>query len=444
MKKKLLSLVMIFVMQQALYAKPQASTMTIQSKQEQQQKMPLLLGVVGKHTAELDEFARYIKIMLDRTNQRTSGFKVTVKSFEKVPTTKQVKQMAVDGFPLSVFITESADNFLEWRMYDTKVASMVRGKRFAKQDMPVRCRAELLAGQLWPLLTGQEGFFTSRIAFCKEVQGEKKRARTICLAPPYADPAQSLYNEFCTPLVEKGRAFALRWNKDSISPLLLYSEATRSNIRLMSVDLHKQRKLVSNFDGFNMLPSFSADSKRVIYCRSLNGKSQLYVCEQKDDESLVRPITANNGNNVCPTLCENGDIIFCSDAYKKGPQVCYYHAFTEQTEVLTDGDHCVSPAYCAKSGKIAYSAFVDGAMQIFVYDMKTKKSEQVTFDKNHKEECTWSPCGNYLAFTVQTGSASRIAVLNLVTQERTFLTSAQDRCNHPAWSPAYKVPLVVS
>ncbi len=429
-----------------------SSSMTVKSIAAQQQKMPLLIGVIGQDNQELESFAHFAKIILDRKNQKTSGFMVTVQSFEKIPSKKNIKQLATDGIPLTVFITSNADGHLEWRMYDTRYASMVRGQRFAHQNMPIKNRAEHLADQLWPVLTGQEGFFTSRIAFCKEVQQSDQKPQKrigqkhISVVTPYADPAQENYSELIDNLIVQGRSFAPRWNKDSNNPLLLYSEATLANVRLMSVNMHKQRRVVSNFEGLNILPSFSSDGNKVVYCLSRNGKSHLYLYEyDKDTEKpLLKKITNNAGNNISPTLRDNGDIIFCSDFQGKSPQICYYHAFTQQVDVLTSDGYCACPNFCEKNGKVAYCKFINGVMQLCSYDVKTRNHEQITFDRGNKEECSWSPCGNYLAFVVDNGSSSRIAVLNVLTHEKSFITSTRDRCTYPSWSPNYGVPLIVS
>ena len=80
---------------------------------------------------------------------------------------------------------------------------------------------------------------------------------------------------------------------------------------------------------------------------------------------------------------------------------------------------------------------VYGLMQLYVYDSKTKKHRQLTTDAGNKQECAWSPCGNYILFAVDYAYKSRIAFLNLLTQERRFLTAADKSCCYPAWSPCY-------
>jgi TolB protein len=422
------------------------SSVTVSSEAAKREKMPILIGIVGKKNEELLPVASFLKGILRCDQYKTVGFLATEQQFERTPAQWTIKKLARQ-YPIALFLSLSRDGkTLEWRLYDTQNASMVKGQRFARKDYTFRLQAEHLADELWPTLTGQPGFFSTRIAFCKEVPNKKIRGlKQMCLISPYANPAQEQYTELRDQLMF-GKLFAPRWNNDTGKPLLLYSESTLSNVRLMSVDLQRKRRVVSNFEGLNILPTFSTDGKRVVYCLSHDGLSQLYLYEfdTQNKQASLKRLMCNQGNNISPVLCENGDIVFCSDNNTRGPQICYYHAETNMIDRLTSGGYCACPSMCAHNNVLAYCKLTDGVMQVFLYDMKTKKHEQITFDYSNKEECTWSPCGTYLAFTVDDGKSSRIAVLNLLTKERSFITPANERCIYPSWSPKYKLPLIVS
>lgn len=421
------------------------NSMTLSVSSQQYQKMPLLIGIVQEDD-ELNQLAQLVKKMLDRTNQRTSGFAVSMRALEKTPSKKEITRLAREGFPLIVFISRAKQSKgFEWRLYDAQPARMVKGKQFAANEYGVRAYAEHMADQLWPLLTAQEGVFSTRIAYCKEeIVPGKLPKKAICCAPLYLDASKDAVNQFEQVLVDRGMVFAPRWNNDIHDPLVLYSQTTRSNVCLMAVDLNGGRRMVSNFDGVNMLPSFSPDGKQVVFCKSDGGKSKLYAYQKNPEtgQPVLECLTDNGGNNVSPSVCEDGDVIFCSDAYSRAPQICHYHALTKQVEKLTSGGYCAAPSYCPKNKKIAYTKLVNGWMQIMVYDPATKEHTQLTSDRGNKQECSWSPCGSYVAFSVEEGVKSRIAVLNLQTDERSYLTPPGMRCRFPSWSPRYEIPLL--
>ena len=192
-----------------------------------------------------------------------------------------------------------------------------------------------------------------------------------------------------------------------------------------------------------MVPSFSQDGKKVVYCASRgDGSCHVYYYEN----GALKRLTHNRGNNVSPTFTEDGTkIFFCSDFQTGQPQIYCYDLQADFLERITQGGYCAAPSYCSTNEKVAYSKIVKGTMQLFIYDTHTKKHTQLTFDKGNKEECSWSPCGNYLLFSLENKDKCRIAMLNLLTNERRFITSEKEVCSYPAWSPIYdQFPVVAA
>lgn len=412
-------------------------------KNMQARKMPFLLALVSP-TPILREYVNLLQLMFACDAFKTVGFAITVQKFSTIPSSSAIKKL-FSTFPLALFINTIDDTALEWRLYDTQHAHMIKGGKLSLHNVSLQGHAEHVVDQVWTLLTGQTGFFSTRIAFCREIKkSDKRRVKQLCLIPPYFDPQKHNINDWIQILVEGGKLFGPRWNRDQYAPLVLYSEGTHSNVRLVSVNLNKQRRIVSNLEGLNLLPTFSFDGKTVVYCLSKNGKSQLYqyALDQLSNTYELKPLVMNEGNNISPYLCSNGDVVFCSDFKSKKPQICIYRASAAQIETITSEGYCTCPTVNEKSGLIAYCKNVQGYMQIFVYRINTKTHEQLTTDRTNKEECSWSSCGNYLTYSVDDGKTSRIAILNFITRERAFLTPESENCTYPNWSPFYAVPLV--
>lgn len=196
--------------------------------------------------------------------------------------------------------------------------------------------------------------------------------------------------------------------------------------------------VASNFDGVNMVPSFSHDGKKLVYCLSRgDGNCQLYFCEK----GVFKKLTNNTGNNVSPTYADEiNTVFFCSDFQTGSPQLYAYNMTTKELERLTSGGYCASPRYSNASKKIAYGKLVNGVMQLCIYDVVKKTHLQITYDQGNKEEFAWSPCGTRLIYSVEEpGKTSRLAMMNLITNDRQFLTSTTAHCSFPDWSPIYDV-----
>ena len=115
-----------------------------------------------------------------------------------------------------------------------------------------------------------------------------------------------------------------------------------------------------------------------------------------------------------------------------------YHLDTDTLERVTEGGYCVAPRYSIKAKKLAYSKTVNQVLQIFVYDTVTKTHTQLTTDRGNKEECSWSPCGTKILYSVEElGKGGRIAMMSLLSKEKHYLTGVSEQCSFPDWSPIY-------
>lgn len=399
-------------------------------------KMNMIMGLIGAQE-KIVSLSGKLKTMMERKEWKKTGFSITVRVLDKEPSKKLLKTMKEEGFCIGLFLNTHDELSFEWRLYDMQSLSLIKGKRWTFSSYPLGYQAEYLADELWPILTGQEGFFSTRIAYCKDVLTAKNKIqKQLIMRPAY-------YTEEQKTLIS-GNIFAPRWNKDLNNPLLLYSEGTLSNVRLMSIDMNAKRKIVLNLEGLNAFASFSTDSSKVACVSCDRGKSNIFLYEKNPNAfGLSFKKITEGGNNSSPTLLDNGDIVFCSDFETKEPHIYYYHAVDSSIERLTTNGYCSSPCYCPKKHQIVYSKYCKGIMQLFVYDISTKTHQQLTDDSGNKEEASWSPCGNYLAYSADFGQTSRIVLLNLITKEHSFLTSAQERCCYPTWSGKYAQPLIL-
>ncbi len=381
---------------------------------EHQGPMDITIVMIGPRSAGTTALATQLKKDLSWTRQ----FAPTIEHLDAIPTKKEIMQYADRGCALALFIDTLSNS---WRLYDTMQPAMIKGKKIMRHGYDPRSWAHGIADIVWPILTNQDGFFATKIAYCKEVQRSKRRAtKCLCIADYDGSNEQELV---------KTMVIAPRWNPHG---LLFYSECTNTHVRLKYIDQHMKKHVVSNFsEGLSMLPTFSADGLRSMYCASRgSGNCQLYYCAP----GIFKKWTHNNGNNVSPTLTPDGSTVyFCSD-YETGKPAIYRGTIATGTiEKLCNSG--LSPAYCDKHKLVAYIKNVRGTMQIFVYDTLAKTHEQITHDNGNKDECSWSPCGTFIIYSVSRGSSNRIAALHLISRDHWFITGSRDRCTYPAWSP---------
>jgi TolB protein len=209
------------------------------------------------------------------------------------------------------------------------------------------------------------------------------------------------------------------------------------------MNMKGQRKVTSNFDGLNMQPCFSPDGTKVVYCASRGqGNCDLYYC---DNTKAFKRLTKNNGNNIAPTFADNGKTLyFCSDFETHIPQLYRYNLESKKITRISNGGYCASPSYCQENGLLAYLKKVCGIMQLFVYDACLNTHMQLTTSPESKDECSWSPCGNYIVFSKQNGCKSMLAQFNRLTNTEYSIGTVASNCSYPTWSPWYQSTAVTS
>lgn len=311
---------------------------------------------------------------------------------------------------------------------DTSSDRVVFDKTIMMNEKKLLTQAHALSGDILEALTGDRGVCSSSLAYCKMLSSHHK---VVCLSD-YACKRESVVVPTKTVNV------APSWHTKV--PVLFYSQLTKSNNRLMSVDLRTgKHNIICSYAGLNMQPAFSDDGKTAVICLSGGkGNSELYLYDprlcKKAGKRVFKPLTKNGAHNVSPCMLAGGDVIFCSD-YETGlPQVYHLERATGKTKRLTGGEgYCAAPAYCTKTNMLVYTRPVKGVFQLFTLslnDLEAVDERQITSCQGNKHEPSWSECGRYIAFSLD----QQIAALNYKSGKIRVLTSGVEPKSFPRWT----------
>lgn len=318
------------------------------------------------------------------------------------------------------------------------------GSTFFEKELAIKrdCRSVVTSGHklssdILEALTGDRGVCLSSIVYCKMVSPKHK---VICLSDYTCKSKRVIVGAKTVNL-------APRWH--SRFPVLFYSQLTKDNNRLMSIDLRDMSKKVAcSYPGLNMQPSFSKDGKRSILCLSGGeGNADLYLYDvnvcSKIGRKVFKRLTNNGAHNVTPSILPNGDVIFCSDYRTGSPQIHYLFVKTGRIIRLTNGrGYAAAPTYCEKTNEVAYVRPVRGTFQVFTIsldNLRNVQEKQVTFGAGSKHEPCWSYDGRYLIFSMEkkhkSGKVfSQIAALNYKSKKIRLLTSGGSNKTFPRWT----------
>ena len=432
---KIVAALVIYLSVGGVFAKEATQeNMQVQVGARESKKVSLALVQIKK-----DALLDNICLLVMKDLNFTDHFETTLLSMEKMPDKKEIKKLEESGYSLAVFITNNhKKNSFDVRIYDVKKGKMVTDKGYLihQKGKIERAWAHEISNLLLQKLLNSEPLFCSKIAYCKQ---NSANSRQLCIVD---------YDGSHEQVVARAKLLiAPCWNVNDDHPALLYSRYTSSNVRLMELDvLTGKEKAVISFEGLNMLPAFSPISDEMVVCLSCKGGTQLFSSEydRRKKGMNYTQLTFNNGNNISPTILEDNSIIFCSDFQGGKPQLYKLDRDKDVLSCLSESaDICFSPVYSPVCKRVAYTKMVDGVGQLFLYNVKNGKHTQLTFDDGHKQEPSWSPCGNYLAFGFSNDTTKRIAIQSLLTGTRHFITSEDVVCTYPSWSMNFSVfPLV--
>lgn len=168
-----------FALDDAHDQQQETSSFAVNVAPKEHAKLNLFCGIVGQPSKELRSMVHIIKQDLEFSGQ----FNVTLATVQDVHTKKEIENLFEKGFSLAIFINDTTkDNGVDWRIYDTTQATMIKGSKYVKRGTVTRGWAHNISDALWSVLAGQEGFFSTKIAYCKDIPRTRKKKLNIFMS----------------------------------------------------------------------------------------------------------------------------------------------------------------------------------------------------------------------------------------------------------------------
>jgi TolB protein len=300
----------------------------------------------------------------------------------RFPAWKQINAQAL----LNGQATAEGDRLqVDFRLWDVPAEKQLLGTHMAGSAESWRHIAHKISDAVYEQLTGEKGYFDTRIIFVAETGG--RGARTKRLAIMDQDGANPSY-------LTDGSAIIMTPRFSSTSQEITYMELRPegSKIYLLNLDTTRKESL-GDFKGMVFAPRFSPDGGKVAFSVERGGNSDIFVMDLKN------------------------------------------HATARLT---TDPAIDTSPSFSPDGSKIVFESDRSGSPQIYIMGADGSNPKRITFAAGRYNTPVWSPTGEYIAFTKQTGGEFHIGVMKPDgTDERILTSSYLDE--GPAWAPNGRV-----
>lgn len=314
----------------------------------------------------------------------------------------------------------------EFRLWDPATGKQLSGQRFAVGGQNSRRVGHLIADQIYERLTGEKGYFDTRVVFIDETGTKEKRVKRLAIMDQ--DGAN-------VRLLSQGEELVLTPRFSPTTQEIAYMAYTREQPRVFLMNLETgQRQVVGDFPGMTFAPRFSPDGQRVIMSLQSGGDSNIFELDLRTRQN--RQLTSGDALDTSPCYSPDGrQIVFESD--REGTQQLYVmnsDGSGVQRISLGEGRYS-TPVWSPRGDYIAFTKQLAGRFLIGV--MRPDGSgERVLTEGYHNEGPTWAPNGRVVMFfrEAQNAGGPRIYSVDLTGyNERVVATPSFG--SDPAWSP---------
>jgi TolB protein len=274
---------------------------------------------------------------------------------------------------------------VEFRMWDVGGETQMLGLEFASADENWRRIAHKVSDAIYKRLTGEDGYFDSRIVFVAE--SGPPLARIKRLAVMDQDGANPSFLTDGTDLILNPRF-------NAAGQQIVYSALSRRGLKVWVLDIETgRREAIQGTGNMAYAPRFTPDGQSILFSSDTDGDSNVFIKNLRTGS--LRQLTNSPSIDTSPDMSPDGrQIIFTSDR--------------------------------------------GGSPQIYRMAADGSGARRLSFGSGQYSTAVWSPKGDLIAFTRQSGGRFQIGVMNADGSGERMLAEAY-LVEGPTWSPNGRV-----
>ncbi|TMJ32957.1 MAG: Tol-Pal system protein TolB [Alphaproteobacteria bacterium] len=314
----------------------------------------------------------------------------------------------------------------EFRLWDVFAGQQLHGQQYTTTADNWRRIAHIISDAIYERLTGEKGYFDSRVVFVDESGPKERRIKRLALMDQ--DGANVRY-------LTRGDDLVLTPRFSSSADTITYMSYGGSDPRVYLMNIETgQREIVSNFPGMSFSPRFSPDSQRVIFSLQRGGNSNLFVMDLRS--KATTRLTDTQVIDTAPSYSPDGSYI-CFESDRGGKQQIYVMGATGgQAQRISFGDGAYStPVWSPRGDYIAFTKQAEGRFAIGI--MRADGSgERILTEGYHNEGPTWAPNGRVVMFFRDPGGNAGPGLFTVdLTGRNEQPVKTPSYASDPSWSP---------
>ncbi|WP_297323659.1 Tol-Pal system beta propeller repeat protein TolB [uncultured Bartonella sp.] len=326
-------------------------------------------------------------------------------------------------------VTKEADGRLrvEFRLWDVYGGKQLEGRQFYATPQTWRRVAHIIADAIYTKMTGEKGYFDTRVVFVDETGPANGRVKRLAIMDQ--DGANLTY-------ISNGRELVLTPRFSPSRQEITYMAYAGNNVPKVYLQQIEtgQRELVGTFPNMTIAPRFSPDGQKVIMSLLQdNGSANLYTMDLRS-RATTRLTTTPAIDTSASYSPDGTQIVFESDRGGK-PQIYVMNTDGSDQHRISFGDGSYStPVWSPRGDYIAFTKQSQGQFSIGV--MKPDgQGERLLTSGFHNEGPTWAPNGRVIMFFRQNqGQPPKLYTIDITGRNERQLPTPNG-ASDPAWSP---------
>ncbi len=401
--------------------------------------MPIAVTVFPGASPEVQQLGRDISQVITADLERSGlfrpldpkGFLQDLTSLDVQPRFQDWRTLAAQALVQgAVEPLPNGQARVAFRLWDVFGGQQMEGQAYTTQPENWRRVAHLIADRIYTAITGETGYFDTRIVYIAESGPPLERVKRLAIMDQ--DGANNRY-------LTNGANLVLTPRFSPTAQEITYMSYFRNvpRVYLFNIDTGRQ-EVLGDFPGMTYAPRFTPDGNKVLLSMATNGNSEIYEMDLRTRKTTR--LTDHPAIDTSPSASPDGSqITFASD--RGGSQQIYVmNADGSDAKRISFGQgkgRYGTPVWSPRGDLIAFTRYATNDGNFYIGVMKPDGSGERLLAQGFLVEApTWAPNGRVLMYFAQSrnGGRTRLYSIDLTGYNQREIITPQD-ASDPAWSP---------
>jgi TolB protein len=314
---------------------------------------------------------------------------------------------------------------VQFRLWDVYGEQQMTGFQYNSATNNWRRVAHKIADEIYKRITGEEGYFDTRIVYVSETGPKQKRIKRLAIMDQDGENHKNLTDGGVLVLTPRFSPAA-----QDITYMSYYGNKPR--VYLFNID-SGQQEVLGDFPGMTFAPRFSPDGSKVIMSMAQSGNTDIYVMDIRTRRT--QRVTNTPGIDTAPSYAPDGSQITFESDRGGSQQIYVMGADGGGARRISKGPgRYGTPVWSPRGDLIAFTRQYQGSFYIGV--MRPDGSGERMLSQGWLiEGPTWAPNGRVLAYFKQEPSGkTQLHSIDLTGFNERVMKTPLDGSD-PAWSP---------